>query len=139
MKCPECGNENPPDDRYCGKCGRRLVTPGSAEIPDWLLHDRPVGDSRVGRRSSGQEISTPYYTVSWNLSQARKLAVMTTIFVIPAIMFMVYLAVIIDNLYASVFIIICCVPPILGVAWNWMRVNSIERNASGVGKDEKGV
>ena len=37
MKCPKCGAENPPEDRFCGECGQSLVEsvaalPAGAEV-----------------------------------------------------------------------------------------------------------
>lgn len=103
------------------------MAPGSAEVPDWLRHDHPVGDSRVSRGGTVQEWDTPYGTVSWSLRQARRWAVLTTLSIIPTILILIYLAYLIDNLYASLFLIICCAGLMAIDSLTWMRVRAIER------------
>ncbi|HET7094425.1 MAG TPA: zinc ribbon domain-containing protein [Thermomicrobiales bacterium] len=33
IRCPNCGNENPPGSRFCANCGRRLPEPAALEAP----------------------------------------------------------------------------------------------------------
>jgi len=49
MKCPNCGAENPQDQKFCGKCGGSLDEPPQARLG--LVKCPNCGfDNREGRR-----------------------------------------------------------------------------------------
>lgn len=139
MKCSECGHENPPDNLYCGRCGRRLLTAGSAKIPDWLLpnpHERSV---RTVRRGWLRRIETPYYTVSWSVTQARKWAMLSTIVDIPLAISLLIMAYVVDNLYLTIYVVALCVVLMSICAYAWVRVESMERAVYGESQEMEEV
>jgi hypothetical protein len=42
MRCPNCGQENPPQAKFCGKCASRLVQPSAPAAP--VAYPPPAGD-----------------------------------------------------------------------------------------------
>lgn len=84
-------------------------------------------------------IESPYGTRSWNLDQARRSAVLTTLITVPLVLYLMIGAFVVDNLGASMLFVILSVLFILATYINWMRVRSIERANYGDGPRGNGV
>ncbi|HIH01404.1 TPA: zinc ribbon domain-containing protein [Thermoplasmata archaeon] len=139
MMCPDCDHENSSDDRYCGRCGRKLLAPGSTDIPDWLLRNHCEEDASRPHREGLRRLETPYYTISWSSSQVRKWALLTTVMLIPLALFLLTMALVVDNLYGSVYFVILSMVLVLVCAVAWTRVRSVERAVYGENQERKGV
>ena len=37
MRCPNCGQDNPPEAKFCGKCATRLGPPAPPHTPDSVV------------------------------------------------------------------------------------------------------
>jgi serine/threonine protein kinase/Flp pilus assembly protein TadD len=53
MKCPQCASENPPDSRYCSRCGTRIMPSGKITIPKdappSITKEFKIGSTFAGR------------------------------------------------------------------------------------------
>ncbi len=47
IKCPNCGNENPPDARFCENCGAALTAHAGAPLPPPPVEAPPVAPTPV--------------------------------------------------------------------------------------------
>ena len=60
MKCPRCGFDNPPDTRFCGRCGTPLVTeavpPGPTATMTSPVHELETGSTFAGRYQIIEEL-----------------------------------------------------------------------------------
>jgi TPR repeat protein len=60
VRCPQCGTENPPDNRFCGNCGKALDEVMDAPTPD--VPARAQGSRAAAIDHSEQPTPAPAYT-----------------------------------------------------------------------------
>lgn len=51
LVCPGCGDEHPPDERFCARCSLPLVLPGAGDEPE------PVGERHAHLRKVKPQLS----------------------------------------------------------------------------------
>ena len=58
IRCPECGTDNPPQSRFCGICGTRIITTKPPADTDTTAIRLPAAEVRIGGIYAGRyEIS----------------------------------------------------------------------------------
>jgi hypothetical protein len=53
MQCPRCGQENPPQAKFCGKCGEAILAPPTAPPPPPPIAPAPGVPPRTGGIAAG--------------------------------------------------------------------------------------